>query len=157
VNSINPDTLLEESEFQKKLRQRETGVIGNGLTVRCAPYEDKTIVQFQHRAVCLYQPYQACPQCPHSNFTLIFNPEKDRYAQVACPRWASPGGRMKGEDPEHYVPVEIATCEQRPFDFCSSCPSMEEVAECSVDKVSPGWYSRWHRLKKILSEEEDDD
>jgi hypothetical protein len=153
---LDPNTLLEESEFQRKLRQRDTGVIGNGLTVRCAPYEDPTIVQFQHRATCLYRPYQACPQCPHSNFTLIFNPEKDRYAQVACPRWA-PGGREKGEDPEYYVPVELATCEKKPYEFCPSCPPVDEVADFSADKVSPGWYSRWHRLMKDMSEEEEED
>lgn len=153
---LDPNTLLEESDWQQKVRQRLTGVSGNGLTVRCAPYEDKGIVQSQNRAVCLYRPYQFCPQCPHSTFTLLFNPEKDRYAQVACPRWASPGDRLKGEDPTHYAPVEIATCEKQPFEFCASCPSVEEVADFSADKVRPGWYSRWRRISKELREEEDD-
>lgn len=153
---LNPDTLLEESEFQRRLRQRDTGVIGNGLTVRCSPNEDPAVVQFQHRATCLYQPYPACPRCPHAAFTLVFNPEVNRYAQVACPRWASPADRLKGEDPERYVSVEVATCEKKPFDFCVSCPSVDEVADFSADKVRPGWYSRWHRISKELREEDDE-
>ena len=142
---------LEESEWDRRRRGK-----GNGLTVSCTPYTDPSIVQMQHRVVCLYRPYQACSSCPHSLFTLTYDTERDPYALVSCPRWSGPGARQQGEDPTHYASIEVGTCETRPFDFCSSCPSPEEVVQFGADKVRVGWYSRWHRISKSIAEDADE-
>lgn len=137
--------MLEEGDDERRERQRITGVLGNGHTVSCFPnLEDPTVQQQQHRAVCLLRPYAACPFCPHSLFTLVLrsNPE-ERYETVACPRWS---GSIK-EDPIRYDMTELATCEARPFDFCTSCPSKEELYSIyRTDKRREGWYSRWKRF-----------
>lgn len=152
--SLSPETLLEEGDLEKKFRQARTGVIGAGLTVACHPsLEDRMVQQQQNRAVCLYRPYPGCQVCPHASFTLFFDATKNRYDQVACPRWDRPGARQQGESPDGYKVVEIATCESRPFEFCSSCPSMNEVVQFGADKMQAGWYTRWRRLTR----EEDDD
>lgn len=152
--SLSPETLLEEGELERRSRQTRTGVIGTGLTVTCHPsLEDRMVMQQQNRAVCIYRPHPGCQVCPHANFTLFFDAKKNRYDQVACPRWDRAGARSHGESPDGYKIVEIATCEDRPFDFCNSCPSLSEVAQFGADKAQPGWYTRWRRLTK----EEDDE
>lgn len=152
--SLSPETLLEEDDREKRRRQVMTGVIGSGLTVACHPsLEDRMVMQMQNRSVCLYRPHPGCQICPHASFTLFFDAKKNRYDQVACPRWDRQGGRSRGESPDSYRIVEVATCEDRPFEFCSSCPSREEVVQFGADKAQPGWYTRWRRL----SREEDDE
>jgi hypothetical protein len=143
---LNPTTLLEEGEEERALRQRATGVLGNGHTVVCFPNpDDFEIQQQQHRAVCLTRPYRTCQICPHALFTLVLREDsRQRYGVVACPRWT----QKTDGDPDLYVPTEIATCESKPFDFCASCPSKEELhSTYSADKRRAGWYSRWKRLR----------
>jgi hypothetical protein len=147
--SISPETLLEERESERRHRQARTGVMGAGLTVDCRPsLEDRMVMQMQNRSVCLYRPHPGCQICPHASFTLFFDAQKNRYDQVACPRWDKAGSRLHGESPDSYRVVELATCEDRPFDFCASCPSMNEVAQFGADKAQPGWYTRWRRLAR---------
>jgi len=55
--------------------------------------------------------------------------------------------------PDDYVSVELATCEEMPFEFCPSCPSRKNVATMGADKSTSGWYGRWHR---VIKEEGDD-
>ena len=84
-------------------RKEETG-----LTVTCRPdLSDPTVVERQHRAVCLTKPYVACDSCPNSTFKLVFsgNP-KERFEQVFCPRWENEATRMKGEAPSKYEVTE---------------------------------------------------
>ena len=147
--TLNPNTLLEETDEEKKDRQWRTGVIGNGTQVWCQPYPlDPSVGQSQHRAVCLTRPYPACSTCPHSTFTAVFNSTpQDPYDLIACPRWR--GGerdRMDGKAPDSYVPVERVLCSQRPFLFCPSCPSSEVLVDIGADKVRAGWYGRWRRF-----------
>ena len=149
--NVNPDTLIEESDWEKRERQRRTGVIGNGQTVWCQPFPwDPSVGQVQHRSVCITRPHPACPTCPHSTFTLIFKAQpQDPYELLACPRWR--GGekdRMDGKPPDSYVPVERALCYQKPFEFCSLCPSSDVVSDIGADKVRPGWYGRWYRFTR---------
>lgn len=153
--SLSPETLLEEGELERKFRQARTGVIGAGLTVTCLPsLEDRAIMQQQSRVVCLYRPYPGCQICPHATFTLFFDAKKNRYDQVACPRWDRKGAREMGESPDSYRIVEVASCEERRFEFCSSCPSRQEVAQFGADKTQPGWYTRWRRLTREDADDE---
>jgi hypothetical protein len=148
---LNPETLLEETEEELQVRQKWTGVLGAGHSVECHPsLEDPTIHLQQHRAVCMTRPHAACCTCPHSVFTVLFkNQPGERYSSVACPRWTKTQARADGEDPAEYVMTEVATCESRPFDFCSSCPTKNDLVQIySADKAKPGWYSRWHRLRQ---------
>lgn len=159
--SLNPYTLEEEDEEERKERQRETGEIGDGKLVVCRPNPfDPEVTQVQHRAVCLTTPHIACPTCPHHSFTLVFkaNPPNP-YQLLSCPRWRSEEERLKGEPPEEYRTVERAFCSERPFVFCNQCPTPEEVEDLGADKVRPGWYGRWRRTLRELSDfdEEDDD
>jgi hypothetical protein len=157
VKNISPDTLEEEGEEERRERQGATGVLGNGSSVSCRPdLYDPNIIQIQHRAVCLRRPYEACHSCPHLVFTLVFRAVPyDPYEIVACPRWRSPADRIKGESPASYVPVERVMCSQRPFDFCPSCPTQDVLVDLGADKVRPGWYGRWQRIMKEMSELDD--
>lgn len=155
--SLNPDTLVEEADWEKRERQRQTGVLGTGIAVVCRPDpEDPAIMQTQHRAVCLVRPYRGCAVCPHQTFTLVFksNPP-DPYQLISCPRWRNEGERLHGNPPVSYVPVERALCSERPFAFCSSCPPQDELVDFGADKVRPGWYSRWRRILTSIQEEEE--
>lgn len=154
--SLSPETLMEETEAEKKARQNRTGVLGTGHFVECRPVpEDPEVVQTQHRAVCLVKPHSACSTCPHSLFSLAFdtNKKSERLGLVACPRWTGQVGPVIEGAPDHYVSVEEATCETRPFLFCASCPSRVEVQKCGADKTKDGWFGRWKRLQ---AEEPDD-
>lgn len=155
--NLSPETLLEESDSEKKERQVRTGVLGTGTIVVCRPDpEDPAVMQTQHRAVCLTKPYRGCAYCPHQSFTLFFRATPpDPYELFACPRWRSEGERLQGKPPESYVAVERATCSQRPFPFCPSCPTQEELVDLGADKVRAGWYGRWRRIMTSLAEEEE--
>jgi hypothetical protein len=144
----------------QKVEQEDEVALGkskNDLTVECRPnLEDRNIIQSQNRVVCLAQPYAACPYCPHSSFELIFNTAKEqRYELVSCPRWENAAGRFMGQSPDGYVSVEVATCERAPFEFCPSCPSRKHISSIGADKSTPGWYGRWHRLRKEMLEDKD--
>jgi hypothetical protein len=151
---INPYTLMEDTEQDRKIRQRCTGEIGDGKTVVCLPdLNDRTIQQHQHRAVCLFRKYEACNTCPHNSFTLFFESDPfEKFRVVACPRWNSKGSQQRGKPPDIYVPMEVGTCRERPFEFCSSCPSISDLADMSLDKEQPGWFGRWSRLKEDVDE-----
>lgn len=127
------------------------------VTVTCHPdLNDREVVERQHRAVCLVKPYVACETCPNSRFKLLFKKDKtERLAQVSCPRWESEALRMKGEMPTNYAVAEEATCSSKPFPFCASCPSRQELKDkYSADKTKEGWYGRWRRLHQLEFEDE---
>lgn len=128
----------------------------SGRFVHCHPVpEDPEIVEQRHRASCLLKLRPQCHTCPNSRFTLLFDTPEKKSEQVMCPRWKKDGDRHAGEPPKEYVVTEIATCKERPFDFCGSCPSREELQELHVDKTKDGWLARWNRFRK--EEESDDD
>jgi hypothetical protein len=157
--NLNPDTLEDESDWERRERQIRTGVMGNGIIVWCRPdLLDSSVEQQQHRSVCLTRPYRACHGCPHSTFTLVFKSQpQDPYELLSCPRWRSgEGDRLKGSAPDTYVPVERALCYQRPYQFCTVCPSSDVLRDIGADKVSPGWYGRWRRFTKDDEFEEED-
>ncbi len=155
--SISPATLQEESEEERDRRQQQTGVLSNGLKVVCFPnLDDPMVSEIQHRAVCLTRPYSACEACCHATFTLIFKKDRtEKFIQVACPRWDSEQARILGLAPDFYVPTEEATCDTRPFSFCSSCPSRQTLeVEYGTDKMKDGWFGRWNRLRRKEFEDE---
>lgn len=142
---------MEESDEGQRVRQSYTGVYSSGHSVDCRPsLEDRLIQIQQSRVVCLTRPHAACGICPHSTFTLHFKADQgEKYSYVACPRWDQAGDRSKDKDPDDYVMTELATCDRKPFDFCPSCPSRDEVQTVySADKAQPGWYSRYRRLRE---------
>jgi len=140
----------------EKSEETSSGKNRLDMTVECRPVlGDQQIVQRQGRVVCLTKPYVACSYCPHSSFELLFNVNKEqRVEQVACPRWQSGDGRVSGKVPDDYVSVELATCDEMPFEFCPSCPSRKNVETTGADKTSPGWYGRWHRVANEREEED---
>jgi hypothetical protein len=154
--SINPDTLQEETEEQRRDRQRRTGVMGSGLTVLCTPdLSQPDVTEVQHRVVCLMKPYPSCLSCRHGKFTLSFDANSQaRYEHVKCPVWCSSADRLKGKIPSDYQSREIATCLEQPYEFCPSCPKREELAKLGIDKNKDGWYARWLRFKKEMEEDE---
>jgi hypothetical protein len=145
--NINPETLAEDSDEERAERNRRTGARGNGLTVHCTPnLAEPEVTEVQHRVVCLTKPYPSCAVCHHRDFTLVFNITPGaRYERILCPRWAGATDRIAGKKPE-YVVAEAATCENQPFEFCPSCPSIDELKKLSIDKTKDGWYSRWKRF-----------
>lgn len=156
--TLNPVTLLEESDWERLERQRSTGVMGNGTHVICHPdIADPSIQQVQHRASCLSRPYPACfTGCPHQTFTLVFKEQQqDPFELLSCPRWSTERDRINGAAPDTYVTVEQALCQRKPYSFCNACPSKETLEEMGADKVRPGWYGRWRRFMKDLELEED--
>lgn len=158
MSQLNPDTLLEETDWERKHRQLRTGVLGEGHHVECRPDPiDRSITQAQNRTACLTRPYASCSICPHSVFTLVFKAQPDDpYDVVACPRWRDAAAKQEGESPSSYVPVEVATCRQRPFDFCTSCPTRDQVSDIGADKHRDGWYGRWKRFVSDEMEDEDE-
>ena len=147
---VNPQSLgLEpETEEERVRRENRTGEAGTGLFVTCHPVlEDPMVSERRHRTACLKKPYEACRTCPHSSFVLLFPAQSTRYEKIACPRWKTPTSYHDGEQPESYALVEEGVCDNRPFDFCSSCPSKMTVQELQADKTKPGWFGRWQRLK----------
>jgi hypothetical protein len=155
--SLSPETLLPESDWDKKHRQMRTGVLGEGRYVECRPNPfDQTVTHTQHRSVCLARPLQACNICPHAAHTLVFKSQPDNsYEVVACPRWNTRTSRSEGNSPDSYVPVEVGTCRQRPFDLCNSCPTIDQVQDIGADKHKTGWYGRWHRFVSVDPEDAD--
>lgn len=154
---INPETFTEDTEEEREERQRRTGQIGSGLYVICTPrpYEEPEVTEVQHRVVCLTRPYPACQSCRHSRFTLLFNGKPDaRFDRVLCPRWSSVSERLKGKNPDQYVTTEIATCAEKPFEFCPSCPARETLAKMDIDKTREGWVSRWKRFTEDDGDDE---
>lgn len=155
--SINPETLQEDTEEERKERQRRTGSLGSGLTVICTPNpEDPDVQEVQHRVVCAMRPYAACYSCQHRIFTLTFKGDPDRYEQVLCPMWKNVQERLDGKQPDEYLKRELAMCAEKPFEFCASCPSREELAKMGIDKTKDGWYARYRRFKQEQEAEEDD-
>lgn len=154
--SISPETLIEEDDEERRAREKMTGVLGNGLHVVCQPVlEDPGVTRIQHRAVCLTKPLPSCPYCPHRRFSVFFNGDPTaRFKMVSCPRWAGAGDRSQGKDPSSYVATELATCESKPFEFCPSCPSQEELVQIGADKQAGGWYTRWRRFREEALEDE---
>jgi hypothetical protein len=156
--TISPETLLPETEEERRVRENRTGVLRNGLNVLCFPNpEDPMVFQTQHRAACGHRPYAACPTCPHSTYTLAFKKDTrdEKYSLVSCPRWETEFARSEGQAPTGYVFTEVATCRLKPFTFCMSCPSKEDLQEVGADKTKPGWVGRWKRLRG--PEDDDDD
>lgn len=151
LNVLNPDTLEPFSCQEEALaRQAATGEFQNGMIVGCPATGEQV-----GRAVCMFRPQPYCPYCRHRIFDLYFEPDA-KYELVACPRWTSEKSKADGDLPETYVITEVATCNLRPFTFCSSCPSSEELAVMRCEKVRPGWYSRWKRVTDALRKEESD-
>lgn len=123
--------------------------------VMCRPNpEDPSIVEARHRANCLVGIFPKCQTCNNRVFKLAFNVPETKTEVVQCPRWKMPADRMKGVAPETYVPTELATCSEMPFEFCPSCPAKEKLAEMFVDKEAIGWYTRWERFKRDAEEHE---
>lgn len=151
MNFYDYVSLVVAAESREAVGQ---GKVSDGLTVTCRPQiEDPTVMQRQHRVVCMSRPYTACGYCPHATFELLFNANKERKSEVvACPRWENPGRRLMGIPPDGYVSVEVATCEEAPFEFCPSCPTRKNVEVTGADKSTPGWYGRWHRILKEEAE-----
>ena len=155
---LNPYTLEEETEDERKARQRGTGELGDGLSIVCTPnLQEPDVTEVKSRAGCLVRPYEKCSYCRHGTFTLVFNANKqERYEQVACPRWNNEKDRLDGKAPAKYVMTEVATCKEKPFHFCPSCPSMKKLNDeyGGTDKRKEGWYSRYERLRKEELEDE---
>lgn len=147
--NVSPETLSLETDEERAERQKATGVLGKGTHVECYPTEDPYVVQIQHRSACLARPYANCQTCPHSQFTLFFREDPSYKSRVvACPKWLEAGARQRSQPPDEYLPAEVSTCESKPFEFCASCPSYEDLEEMGIEKVRPGWYGRWQRLKE---------
>jgi hypothetical protein len=137
------------------LDEKQQGSAGHGLSVQCSPdSRDSMIVESASRTNCLLRPYPTCSACPHSTFTLVFKPRETKLEQVACPRWAEETDRLGSKAPSSYITTEAATCQDSPFPFCVSCPSVTNVARSGADKRLPGWYGRWNRLRKEEFEDE---
>lgn len=116
---------------------------------QCFPVkDDPNITEARHRSLCLMRHKEECHSCPNSKFTLLFDVPEKKLEQVMCPRWKSIASMWKGENPETYTVTEIATCKERPFPFCGSCPSVEELKELEIDKTKDGWLSRWKRFRE---------
>lgn len=128
-----------------------TGPLPDATHVSCRPDPlDPSIIETRHRAVCVTKPYPGCITCPHSRFELVFTAQpQDMYEVIQCPRWGNEGHRYRGYPPDYYQPVERAMCLDRPFQFCSICPSQDELVDIGADKVRPGWYGRWRRFTKV--------
>jgi len=147
---LNPETLTPERDEDRRLRENETGVLGNGRTVICRPVvEDPEVIQHQDRAVCAVRPYEACTYCPHRVFTLILVSDPTRRLQkVMCPVWTGLADRINEKQPEHYTEVTLEICEEKPYDFCPSCPKQEDLLELGIDKAKDGWFRRWSQAQK---------
>ncbi len=155
MTNLSPEELREESPRERAERERITGVMGNGHTVNCHPTGDPEVSELKHRVVCLTKPYAACQGCRHSKFKLIFNADPNASLKtVMCPRWSQDADRLKGTQPDKYVETEIKTCAEKPYPFCPSCPSLENLSKMYIDKKKDSWYARFLRFKR---EEEDDE
>lgn len=156
--TISPDTLSEEPDDVRRHREKLTGVFGNGMTVLCrpAPIEEPEVAEVRSRVVCLVRPYKGCSMCTHADFTLVFRNDRreEKQVQVACPRWANRLDMFDNKSPDSYEMVEMRTCDERPFPFCTSCPSRENVEKYGADKTKEGWFGRWHRLRKMEFEDD---
>lgn len=114
----------------------------------CRPVkEDPQIIEAKHKSMCLMRLRAECHTCPNSKFTLLFDVPEKRLEQVMCPRWKDVRELWQGKNPESYSVTELATCKERPFPFCGSCPSVEELNELGIDKTKDGWVSRWKRFR----------
>lgn len=125
-------------------------VLGDGAKyAECRPIkEDQQIVESRHRALCLMRLREECHVCPNSKFALVFDVPEKKLEQVRCPRWENVRDLWQGKPPDKYEVTEFATCKERPFPFCGSCPSREELAELEIDKSKDGWLSRWNRFRE---------
>lgn len=131
----------------------EKGV--EGLFVTCRPVDDPMVTERRHRSSCLMQAYPKCGTCKNSKFTLFFEPAEKRLECVKCPRWKDNGARVRGDLPVSYVTTEVATCKEKLFEFCPSCPSKELLGEVDIDKDTEGWYNVWKRAMDLLKEDAD--
>lgn len=128
-----------------------------GKFVECRPLpNDPLVIEKRHRASCLMQPTSRCSTCPNSSFTLFFEEADTRVQLVQCPKWTDGGSRLRGDAPVSYVTTEVATCQAKPFEFCPSCPSVENLEELELEKSKVGWYTIWQRALKLASAEIDD-
>lgn len=149
MTNLSPLTAMEEGVEERSERERQTGVLGNGHTVQCHPTGEPDIFERQSRVVCLAKPYVACGGCRHSKFKLIFNADPSvRLQTVKCPRWDNDTARMRGELPSSYAQAEVLTCSSKPFAYCPSCPSLEDLSKMFIDKTKEGWYARYRRFIK---------
>lgn len=156
MTNLSPTTLKEEGPEERSARERHTGVLGNGHLVNCHPTGEEEVVEKKSRVVCLTRPYQACNGCSHSKFKMVFNADpRAKLETVMCPRWSHDTSRMQGEQPTNYVETELLTCAEKPFPFCPSCPSLENLSKMFVDKKKDTWYARYKRFTQ--SEEADDE
>lgn len=155
--SISPETLVEEGDSERREREGRTGVYRNGLVVLCRPDpSDPEVYRRQHRAACISHPYPTCPSCVHGRFTLFFdgNPTSG-FQVVQCPKWGSTSKRVRGDMPTSYEVTELSTCASKPFEFCPSCPSQNELVQIGADKQVAGWYGRWDRIRQEEFENHD--
>lgn len=156
LTNLSPETLQEEGPEERHQRERQTGVLGNGHNVICHPTGDPEVYETKNRVQCLLKPFPACGSCAHGKFRMVFNADPNaKLKQVQCPRWRSDAARMVGEQPVDYVKTELATCADKPFPYCVSCPSLENLSKMFIDKQKDGWYARYRRFSK--DEEADDD
>lgn len=131
------------------------GVEGLFVDCRPVPESDPKVIERRHRSSCLMQVTPRCSTCKNGKFTLFFETSEKRLECVKCPRWADNGARMRGERPVSYVTTEVATCKEKPFEFCPSCPSKESLGELDIDKDEEGWYNVWSRAQELLKEDDD--
>lgn len=156
MTNLSPRTLQEETNEERYEREKRTGIFGKGLIVECHPTGEPDVFDKKHRVVCLMKPYEACQGCRHSKFRLIFDPDpKANQKTIMCPRWSHDTERIEGKLPGMYVETELKTCKDKPFVFCSSCPSLETLSQMYVDKQKDGWYTRYRRFTR--DEEEEDE
>jgi hypothetical protein len=85
---------------------------------------------------------------------MVFDANPNAKLQtVQCPRWACNGSRVNGERPTHYVETELLTCADMPFEYCPSCPSLQDLSKQFIDKTKDGWYARMKRFEKDQEED----
>jgi hypothetical protein len=125
--------------------------------VTCRPLQDDPLVlETRHRASCLLRQQEPrCSTCPNQSFTLFFEPPEKRLEVVKCPRWGNKGDRSQGLAPTSFVDTELATCAEKPYEFCPSCPTKELLAEIDLDKSKEEWYRIWNRAMTIVKDDDE--
>lgn len=141
---LNPDSLRWVGSEELRERQRQTGELGDGKIVDCRPdLNDVSVIQMATRAMCLSTPYAACLSCRHRQFEFIF--EQPALDWVQCPRWEQEPGTGP---PDYYVPVWMSECGAKSHQFCTQCPSREELIELGTDKQKEGWLERYRKMTR---------
>ena len=130
--------------------------MADGAYVECHPVvDDPQIKESKHRGTCLLKPLPQCHTCPNSRFTLLFDTPEKKLTQIMCPRWKSIADLHTGKLPDEYVVTEEATCREKPFPFCGSCPSRAKLEELQIDKKKDGWLSRLKRFEDEMRKADD--